>query len=234
MTSAGVPAAIADERPSGGLFITFEGGDGVGKTTQAALLDTWLSERGRTVLRTREPGGTEVGVLIRDIVLHHRGDIAPRAEALLYAADRAHHIETVVRPALGRGEVVIQDRYLDSSVAYQGEGRQLEPAQIRELSLWAAGGLLPDLTVLLDLDHGAARRRLDADDKPFDRLEAEREDFHDRVRDRFLAIAREEPGRFLVLDASRPPANLAAAVRDRVEVLLAGIPGAQGSVGARG
>jgi dTMP kinase len=214
--------------------VTFEGGDGVGKTTQAALLDTWLSERGRTVVRTREPGGTEVGELIRDIVLHHRGDIAPRAEALLYAADRAHHIATVVRPALERGEVVIQDRYLDSSVAYQGEGRQLQPTQIRDLSLWATGGLLPDLTVLLDLDHGVARGRLDADDKPFDRLEAEREEFHARVRERFLAIARAEPGRFLVLDASRPASDLAADIRARVEALLGGVPDARGSVGAHG
>lgn len=234
MTEATVPAATTEERPSGGLFVTFEGGDGVGKTTQAALLDAWLSEGGRTVVRTREPGGTEVGVLVRDIVLHHRGDIAPRAEALLYAADRAHHIATVVRPALARGEVVIQDRYLDSSVAYQGEGRQLEPSQIRDLSLWAAGGLLPDLTVLLDLDHGVARQRLDADDKPFDRLEAEREEFHDRVRERFLAIARDEPGRFLVLDASRPQADLAAEIRDRVGALLTAAPRAQGSVGAHG
>ena len=223
-----------DEPGHPGLFLTFEGGDGVGKTTQAALLDEWLSGLGRTVVRTREPGGTEVGVLIRDIVLHHRGDIAPRAEALLYAADRAHHIATVVRPALERGEVVIQDRYLDSSVAYQGEGRQLEPAEIRDLSLWAVGGLLPDLTVLLDLDHAAARQRLDADDKPFDRLEAEREEFHDRVRDRFLSIAAAEPDRFLVLDASRPAAELAADIRARVEALLTSTADAEGSVGPRG
>lgn len=212
-------AGRPDERHPG-LFVTFEGGDGVGKTTQAALLDDWLSAQGRTVVRTREPGGTEVGVLVRDIVLHHRGDIAPRAEALLYAADRAHHVATVVRPALARGEVIIQDRYLDSSVAYQGEGRQLEPREIRELSLWATGGLLPDLTVLLDLDHSVARRRLDADDKPFDRLEAEREEFHDRVRERFLDIAAAEPDRFLVLDASRPADALTADIRSRVAALL--------------
>ncbi|MBN9182317.1 MAG: dTMP kinase, partial [Microbacterium sp.] len=165
-----------------GLFVTFEGGDGVGKTTQATALEEWLQASGRSVVRTREPGGTEVGVLLRDIVLHHRGEVAPRAEALLYAADRAQHIATVVRPALARGDVVIQDRYLDSSVAYQGAGREIDPGQIRDLSLWAADGLLPDVTVLLDLDHAAARRRLDADDKPFDRLESERSDFHDRVR----------------------------------------------------
>jgi dTMP kinase len=234
VTEAGVPRAAGEPRPDSGLFVTFEGGDGVGKTTQAALLEEWLTARGRTVVRTREPGGTDVGVLIRDIVLHHRGDIAARAEALLYAADRAHHVATVVRPALERDEVVIQDRYLDSSVAYQGDGRQLEPDAIRDLSLWAVGGLLPDLTVLLDLEHRVARGRLDADDKPFDRLEAEREDFHDRVRHRFLASARDEPDRFLVLDASRPPAELAADIRARVEALLATGSGTQGSVGARG
>lgn len=202
------------------LFVTFEGGDGVGKTTQATLLERWLTDAGRTVVRTREPGGTEVGVLIRDIVLHHRGEVSPRAEALLYAADRAHHIETVVRPALDRGDIVIQDRYLDSSVAYQGAGRVLGRDEVRQLSLWATAGLLPDLTVLLDLDPAAARARLDADDKPFDRLEAEKESFHARVRDEFLVLAAAEPDRFLVLDASSAPDVLAALVRERVKTLL--------------
>ncbi len=204
-----------------GLWITFEGGDGSGKTTQAALLEEWLQARGRTVVRTREPGGTEVGVLIRDIVLHHRGDIAPRAEALLYAADRAHHVASHVRPALERGEVVIQDRYLDSSVAYQGAGRVLDAREVRDLSLWATGGALPDLTVLLDLDPAAARARLDADDKPFDRLEAEKAEFHERVRAAYLELAAAEPARFVVLDATLPVAELAAAVRARVSVTLA-------------
>ena len=205
---------------AGGLWITLEGGDGSGKTTQAALLEEWLSAQGRTVVRTREPGGSEVGVLIRDIVLHHRGDIAPRAEALLYAADRAHHVATVVRPAIERGEVVIQDRYLDSSVAYQGAGRVLDPDEVRDLSLWAAEGALPDLTILLDLDPATARRRLDSADKPFDRLEAEQEEFHTRVRAAFLALAAAEPGRFLVVDAAREPAAIAAVVRERVAALL--------------
>ena len=205
---------------AGGLWITFEGGDGAGKTTQASLLERWLRDEGRTVVRTREPGGTEVGVLIRDIVLHHRGDVAPRAEALLYAADRAHHVATLVRPALARGEIVIQDRYLDSSVAYQGAGRVLDAAQIRDLSLWATEDALPDLTVLLDLDPASARARLDADDKPFDRLEAEQADFHARVRQAFLELAAAEPERFLVLDATLPADDLAAAVRARVAALL--------------
>jgi dTMP kinase len=202
-----------------GLWVTLEGGDGSGKTTQAALLEEWLTARGRTVVRTREPGGTEVGVLIRDIVLHHRGEIAARAEALLYAADRAQHVDMLVRPALARGEVVIQDRYLDSSVAYQGAGRVLDAAEIRELSLWATGGALPDLTVLLDLDPAVARDRLDAADKPFDRLEAERADFHERVRAGFLGLAAAEPERFLVVDATRPAAEVFALIRERVAAL---------------
>jgi dTMP kinase len=213
-------AAAAPSTTGRGLFITLEGGDGSGKSTQARLLEEWLLERGRTVVRTREPGGTEVGVEIREIVLHHRGDIAPRAEALLYAADRAHHIATKVRPALERGEVVIQDRYLDSSVAYQGAGRVLGGTEVRDLSLWAAQGLLPDLTILLDLDETVARGRLDAAQKRFDRLEAEAGEFHARVRRAFLELADAEPERFLVLDAAGTVEQIAAAVRVRVETLL--------------
>lgn len=203
-----------------GMWITLEGGDGSGKTTQAALLEGWLTDAGHTVLRTREPGGSEVGQLIRDIVLHHRGDVAPRAEALLYAADRAHHVATVVRPALERGEIVLQDRYLDSSVAYQGAGRVLDAVEVRDLSLWAAEGALPDLTVLLDLDPATARVRLDSADKPFDRLEAEKSDFHTRVREAFLALADAEPDRFLVLDAATTADQIATDIRARVSTLL--------------
>lgn len=199
-----------------GLFITFEGGDGSGKSTQAGLLAQWLTEQGRTVVRTREPGGSEVGVEIRNLVLHHRGHIDPRAEALLYAADRAQHIATVVRPALDRGDVVIQDRYFDSSVAYQGAGRVLDAKEIRDLSLWATESLLPDVTVLLDLDENVARTRLDAADKAFDRLENEKAEFHSRVRAGFLALAKAEPKRFLVLDATQPIDELAQAIRSRV------------------
>lgn len=204
-----------------GLWITFEGGDGSGKTTQAALLEGWLREQGRTVVRTREPGGTEVGDLIRDIVLHHRGDIAPRAEALLYAADRAHHVATLVRPALERGEVVIQDRYLDSSVAYQGAGRVLDAGEVRDLSLWATDGALPDVTVLLDIDPGTARGRLDADDKPFDRLEAEKAEFHGRVRQAYLRLAEAEPERFIVVDATLAVEAIAETIRERIAAVLA-------------
>jgi dTMP kinase len=203
-----------------GVFITLEGGDGSGKTTQAELLREWLSGEGRTVLRTREPGGTEVGVEIREIVLHHRGDISPRAEALLYAADRAHHVATVVRPALERGEVVIQDRYIDSSVAYQGVGRVLDPEAVRGLSEWATEGLAPDLTILLDLDADAARGRLDEARTRYDRLESEASEFHDRVRAAYLALAEAEPGRFLVVDAARPVDEIAGDIRGRVAHLL--------------
>lgn len=203
-----------------GLFITLEGGDGVGKSTQAALLEASLTGAGHTVVRTREPGGTDLGGEIRSMVLHRRGHIAPRAEALLYAADRAHHVDTVVRPALDRGEVVLQDRYLDSSVAYQGAGRVLGADEVRDLSLWAVEGLLPDLTVLLDLDETASRSRLDSSRTEYDRLEAEAADFHARVRHAFLDLAAAEPDRFLVLDASRDRADIARAIGDRVRELL--------------
>lgn len=203
-----------------GVFITLEGGDGSGKTTQAELLEGWLADRGRTVVRTREPGGTDVGVEVREIVLHHRGDIAPRAEALLYAADRAHHVATVVRPALERGDVVIQDRYIDSSVAYQGAGRVLDPEEVRLVSEWATEGLRPDLTILLDLDAQAARDRLDVARTRYDRLEAEASDFHDRVRSAYLELAAAEPERFLVVDATLAVDDIASAIRDRVAGLV--------------
>ena len=204
-----------------GLFVTFEGGDGSGKTTQAGLLESWLTGQGRGVVRTREPGGTDLGLELREIVLHRRGHIAPRAEALLYAADRAQHVETLVRPALDRGDVVVQDRYIDSSVAYQGAGRVLGGDEVRDLSRWAVEGLAPDLTVLLDLDEAAARSRLDASRTTYDRLEAEAQDFHARVRAAFLVIAEAEPRRFLVVDATQPVDAIAASVRARVETLLA-------------
>ena len=213
-----------------GLYITIEGLDGSGKTTQLEALAGWLADAGHTVVATREPGGTEVGVLVRDIVLHHRGDIAPRAEALLYAADRAHHIATKVRPALERGEVVIQDRYIDSSVAFQGAGRVLGADEVRRLSEWATGGLYPQLTVLLDLDPTVARQRIDAAQKVFDRIEAEAIDFSVRVRAAYLDMADAEPERWLVLDATLPADELAAAIRERVEGLLR----TSGTVGTAG
>lgn len=204
-----------------GLFLTFEGGDGSGKTTQSALLTEWLTGQGRTVVHAREPGGTELGLELREIILHRRGYIAPRAEALLYAADRAHNVATVVRPALERGDIVIQDRYLDSSVAYQGAGRVLDGTEVRELSLWATERLLPDLTILLDLDIETGRTRLDDSRTRYDRLEAEAAEFHHRVRDAYLTLAEAEPARFLVLDGSAPVEQLAERIRGRVSELLA-------------
>ena len=203
-----------------GLFITFEGGDGVGKSTQLRLLADTVRESGREVVTTREPGGTDLGVEIRNIVLHHRGDIAPRAEALLYAADRAHHVQTLVRPALDRGAVVIQDRYFDSSVAYQGAGRVLSSDEVRNISMWATENLIPDLTILLDLDPATARVRLDDQNKEFDRLENEKSEFHARVRDGFLALAETEPERWLVVDAALPIDDIARVIHERFATLL--------------
>ena len=208
------------EQQGPGLFLTFEGGDGSGKSTQSALLTEWLTAQGRTVVHAREPGGTEFGLEVRELVLHRRGHIVARAEALLYAADRAHNIATIVRPALERGDIVIQDRYLDSSVAYQGAGRVLDATEVRDLSLWATEGLLPHLTVLLDLDETTGRTRLDESRTRYDRLEAEAGEFHARVRAAYLALAAAEPQRFLVLDATLPIDDLAERIRDRVSSLL--------------
>lgn len=204
-----------------GLFITLEGGDGVGKTTNADLLEEWLTtERGQTVLRTREPGGTELGKSIRELLLHTPGHVDPKAEALLYAADRAQHVNTVIRPALQRGEVVLQDRYIDSSVAYQGAGRVLGADEVRSLSEWATDDLWPDLTILLDLDPAEGERRRQAVRTGYDRLEAEAADFHRRVRDGFLELAEAERERFLVVDAAQPLEAIAVQIRERLAPLL--------------
>jgi len=199
-----------------GLFVSFEGGDGAGKSTQARLLGDWLRALGREVVLTREPGGTELGVQLRDAVLH--GDhVDARTEALLYATDRAHHVASLVRPALARGAVVVTDRYLDSSVAYQGSGRDLGADEVERLSLWAVDGLLPALTVLLDLDPVAGQARLTGEP---DRLERAGDEFHRRTREAFLARAAAEPGRWLVLDATLPVDALAQAIRERVGPLV--------------
>lgn len=203
-----------------GLFITFEGGDGSGKTTQINLLASWLESEGHTVVITREPGGTDLGTELRNIILHREGFIAPRAEALLYAADRSHHIHTLVRPALKRGEIVVQDRYLDSSVAYQGAGRVLDPTEVREISLWATERLMPDLTVVLDVPASVAKERQAAGERQYDRLEAEAEDFHTRVRESYLALAAEEPERFLVIDGESSIEEIHEAIVAKVSDLL--------------
>ncbi len=196
-----------------GLFVSFEGGDGAGKSTQVGALVAWLTGQGRTVVRTFEPGDTALGAVLRQAVQHGE-DVDLRTEALLYAADRAHHVATVVRPALERGHDVVTDRYLDSSVAYQGAGRGLGTEVVERLSLWATDGLLPDLTVLLDLDPAVGLGRLTG--AP-DRMERAGTRFHRQVREAFAARASAEPGRFCVLDATRPPEEIAAAVRRRVQ-----------------
>ncbi len=200
-----------------GLFISFEGGDGAGKTTQLSRLAEWVTQAtGREVVRTFEPGGTELGRTLRQVLLHGP-DIDARTEALLFAADRAHHVASLVRPALERGAVVLTDRYLDSSVAYQGGGRELSAQQVEELSLFATGHLLPAVTVLLDLDPAHLSQRLTDDP---DRLERAGGEFHTRTRQAFLDRAAQDPRRWLVLDAARGIDELAAAVRVRVAPLL--------------
>ena len=181
-----------------GVFITFEGGDGSGKSTQIQSVREWFESRGREVIVTREPGGTELGTEIRRLVQNGPEDVDARTEALLYAADRAYHVATVIGPALERGAVVLGDRYIDSSLAYQGAARSLGVDEIASLSAWATQGLYPSLTFLLDLPpEVGARRRTDAPD----RMERESMDFHERVRHEYLRLADAEPDRIVVIDA---------------------------------
>jgi dTMP kinase len=203
-----------------GLFISFEGIDGVGKSTQIDLLTKHLDELGRKSIRTLEPGGTDLGVEIRHLLLHRKGEVAPRAEALLYAADRAHHVATKVRPALAEGTDVIIDRYLDSSVAYQGAGRELDPTEVRNLSLFAVQGLLPHLTILLDLDAAASLARRSKTGEELDRLEREKVEFFEAVRQGYLDLAAAEPERFFVVDARQTIEEMAAQIRVRVDQLI--------------
>lgn len=208
---------IADVSARRGLFITFEGGEGAGKTTQERLLYNALVELGYRVLSTREPGGTPAAEAIRTVLLSPEYDgLDARAEALLFAAARGEHAARVIGPALQRGDIVICDRYIDSSVAYQGHGRELGADWVRGLSLWATRDLLPDLTVLLDIDPSIGLSRLSNPD----RLEAEPLSYHQHVRDAFRVIAADEPDRFLVLDATEPREQLAAHVLDRVRAEL--------------
>jgi dTMP kinase len=202
------------------VFITFEGIDGVGKSTQVELLIAQLEANGETVCRTHEPGGTDLGTEIRHLLLHRKGEVSPRAEALLYAADRAHHVATKIRPALERGEVVVSDRYMDSSIAYQGSGRHLGFDQIRDLSMFASGGLLPDLTVLLDLEASKAQARRNKTGEAPDRLEREKIEFFETVRKAFLDLAAAEPQRWLVLDAEQSVEEMQQLIQARVAGLL--------------
>ena len=200
-----------------GVFVCFEGGEGAGKSTQAKALAAWLEDQGRHVRLTFEPGDTPVGRLLRDIVLDPAtGELSPRTEVLLYAADKAEHVETLVLPALRRGEVVITDRYVDSSLAYQGAGRTLDVAEVEAVARWATGDLRPHLTVVLDL---APETGLDRFTER-DRIEGQSLAFHQRVRQGFLDLAGADPDHYVVLDARAPVDEIAAAIRARLAPLL--------------
>jgi len=186
--------------PAKGIFIAFEGGEGIGKSTQSQLLKKWLEQEGEQVVLSREPGGTDLGIDIRKILLSHAtGEISPRAEALLYAADRANHVYSVIRPALAQGDVVISDRYFDSSIAYQGAGRVLQPGEVARISRWATESLFPTLTIIIDLPAEIGLARL----KSKDRLESQPIDFHERVREEFLQLAALDPERYLIVDGDQ-------------------------------
>jgi dTMP kinase len=200
-----------------GIFIAFEGGEGAGKSTQASALADHLAARGHAVTRTREPGGTPAAEAIRSVLLDPaNAGLDDRAEALLFAAARGEHVARVIRPALERGDIVVCDRFMDSSVAYQGIARGLGRERVADLSLWATGGLRPDLAVLLDVDPALGLARLEGPD----RLEAEPVEWHQRVREGFRQIAADDPDRYLVLDASRPVEDLAIEIAARVDELL--------------
>jgi dTMP kinase len=199
--------------PTQGIFIAFEGGEGIGKSTQSKLLKAWLEQEGETVVLSREPGGTDLGVEIRKILLSHStGEISPRAEALLYAADRAHHVYSVIRPALARGEVMISDRYFDSSIAYQGAGRVLEPGEVARISRWATESLFPTLTIIIDLPAEIGLGRL----KSKDRLESQPIEFHERVRQEFLQLAALDPERYFIVDGNQSIDETHTAIISRV------------------
>ncbi len=199
-----------------GLFVTFEGSEGCGKSTQIRHLSAWLRETARPCLSTREPGGTAAGDRIRDLLQHapEGHALVPEAELFLFAASRAQHVREVIRPALARGEVVISDRFHDSTTVYQGVARQLEPQMARTVNGFAIGDTLPDVTFLLDMDAAEAHRRIAQRDQPADRMESEPLAFYQAVRQGYLRAAADEPARFVVLDAARPEEQLAAQIRD--------------------
>jgi dTMP kinase len=199
-----------------GLFVTFEGSEGCGKSTQIRHLSAWLHKIAQPCLTTREPGGTAAGDRIRDLLQHAPEGHAlfPEAELLLFAASRAQHVREVIRPALARSEVVISDRFHDSTTVYQGVARQLEPEMARTVNGFAIGDTLPDVTFLLDMDAEEAHRRIAQRDQPADRMESEPLAFYQAVRQGYLRAAADEPARFVVLDATRPEEQLAAQIRD--------------------
>ncbi|MBO2456382.1 dTMP kinase [Actinomadura violacea] len=214
-SQAPAPEPVRRER---GVFVAFEGGEGAGKTTQARLAAIWLRDHGYDVITTHEPGATKIGMRLRAMLLDRdTTGLSDRAETLLYAADRADHVANVIRPALERGAIVVSDRYLDSSLAYQGYGRQQPVGAIARVNAWATGGLVPDLTVLLEVPPADGLRRLSA---PADRIESEPQEFHERVQAGFRALAEAEPDRYLVLDASRPQAELSREIQYRIREIL--------------
>lgn len=202
---------------SRGKFIVLEGGDGVGKTTQVKLLTDWLTGQGIEHVVTRQPGGTPLGNRLRDLVLDPEiGEVAVRAEALIYAADKAQHVMEVVEPALERGLVVISDRFIDSMIAYQGAGRGVDVDEIEKLALWATGGLRPDLTLLLDAHPGDAMARLTSKD----RLEQAGDAFHAQVREYYLQLAHEGGESYSIIDSQDTPQRVSANIIERVSQLL--------------
>ena len=212
------PARPAPARRERGVFVAFEGGEGAGKTTQARLAAIWLRDHGYDVVSTHEPGATKIGMRLRAMLLDRdTTGLSDRAESLLYAADRADHVANVIRPAIERGAIVVSDRYVDSSLAYQGFGRQQPVEDIARVNAWATGGLVPDLTVLLEIPPRAGLDRLSA---PADRIESEGQDFHERVRAGFRALAEADPDRYLILDASRPQAELTREIQYRIREIL--------------
>lgn len=228
---------MSDGFPPNAMFLVVEGGDGAGKSTQVERLASFLRDAGRDPVVTREPGGTAVGAAIRDLLLDPaNAGLSPRAEALLYAADRAQHVLEVIRPALEAGRVVISDRYLDSSLAYQGLARGLGVGAIEDISRWATGDLLPDLVILLDVAAPEGRRRLSgaygaagadrasgagrAAGRMADRIEQEGDAFHAKVANAYWALSRAYPGRFAVVDGGGSPDEVAAAIRRHVGKLL--------------
>jgi dTMP kinase len=198
-----------------GLFVTFEGSEGCGKSTQIRRLSAWLHDTGHPCLTTREPGGTPAGDRMRDLLQHapEGHGLVPEAELFLFAASRAQHVREVIRPALERGEVVISDRFHDSTAVYQGVARQLDPQMTRTVNGFAIGDTLPDLTFLLDMDAGEAHHRIAKRDRPADRMESEPLAFYEAVRCGYLRAAADEPARFVVLDATQPEEHLAAEIR---------------------
>lgn len=201
-----------------GVFVALEGGEGAGKSTQAALLSEWLGSLGHRVVLTREPGGTDVGSRLRRIVLDNAtGELSPRTEALIYAADKAEHVDSVVLPALAEGAVVITDRYVDSTLAYQGAGRAIDARELEHIARWATASLRPHLTVVLDIDPEAGHRRFEG----ADRIESEPLEFHLRVREHFLALAGADPDHYVVLPGDADIEDIAARIRAAVEPWLA-------------